>query len=65
VNSLQIAMKYGFLPYRRQSRCFFKPHFSIRVEDFDIHIDSSPGKGFNPITHAHSDHYEQLRFWKL
>ncbi len=53
MDSLEIAETYGFLPYRRR----FKPHLSIRFDGIDFHIDSSPGRGWNLITHAHSDHY--------
>ncbi|MEM3928438.1 MAG: MBL fold metallo-hydrolase, partial [Archaeoglobaceae archaeon] len=59
MNSSQIAINFGFLPYRRTCGERKKPHFSIRFNDFDFHIDSSPGNGFNLITHAHSDHYGQ------
>ncbi|MFN3383561.1 MAG: MBL fold metallo-hydrolase RNA specificity domain-containing protein [Archaeoglobaceae archaeon] len=59
MNSSQIALKFGFLPYKRVLGERKKPHFSIRVEDVDFHIDSTPGAGFNLITHAHSDHYGQ------
>lgn len=59
VNSSQIALNFGFLPYRRTFKGKKRPHFSIRFDDLDFHIDSSPGSGFNLITHAHSDHYGQ------
>ncbi|MEM0088772.1 MAG: MBL fold metallo-hydrolase [Archaeoglobaceae archaeon] len=59
MNSSQIALNFGFLPYRRTCGNKCKPHFSIRFSDLDFHIDSSPGNGFNLITHAHSDHYGQ------
>ncbi|MEM2271475.1 MAG: MBL fold metallo-hydrolase [Archaeoglobaceae archaeon] len=53
MNSLEIAERFGFLVYKRKS-C---PHLSLRFKGVDLHIDSSPGEGFNLITHAHSDHY--------
>lgn len=57
MNSSQIAFEFGFLPYRRICKGRKKPHFSIRIDGTDFHIDSSPGEGFNLITHAHSDHH--------
>ena len=57
MNSIEIAEKYGFLPYRRKLRRGFRAHFSIRLDGVDLHIDSSPGEGWNLITHAHSDHH--------
>ncbi len=59
MNSSQIALNFGFLPYREVFGERKKPHFSIRVDNLDFHIDSTPGTGFNLITHAHSDHYGQ------
>ncbi|ADC65528.1 mRNA 3'-end processing factor, putative [Ferroglobus placidus DSM 10642] len=47
---------FGVLVFRRK-RGNFLPHVTIRVGDTDFHVDSYPGKGFNIITHAHSDHY--------
>lgn len=55
MNSVEIAERFGFLVYKRKS-C---PHLSLRFRDLDLHIDSTPGEGFNLITHAHSDHYGQ------
>jgi len=57
MNSLEIAETYGFLPFRRRFGRRFRPHFSIRFNGVDFHIDSSPGDGWNLITHAHSDHH--------
>ncbi len=54
---LDIAEKFNALIYRRRYGNGFKPHFSIRINEIDFHIDSSPGRGFNIITHAHSDHH--------
>ncbi len=54
---LDIAEKFNALIYRRRYGNGFRPHFSIRIDGVDFHIDSSPGKGFNIITHAHSDHH--------
>lgn len=59
MNSSQIALNFGFLPYRRTFKEGRAPHLSIRFKDLDFHIDSTPGQGFNLITHAHLDHYGQ------
>ncbi|AKG90783.1 Beta-lactamase superfamily domain [Geoglobus ahangari] len=56
---LDIAESFGTLIFRRKYGRGFRPHFSIRVNGVDFHIDSSPGKGYNIITHAHSDHFGQ------
>ncbi len=29
----------------------------MRIGEIDFHVDSYPGKGYNLITHAHSDHF--------
>lgn len=54
---LEIADCFGVLLYRRKFNRGFKPHFSLRMNGMDFHIDSSPGRGFNLITHAHTDHH--------
>ncbi len=54
---LDIAEKFNVLIYRRKYGNGFRPHFSMRINEVDFHIDSSPGKGFTIITHAHSDHH--------
>lgn len=56
---LEIAESFGILLFRRKYGRGFRPHFSMRVNNVDFHIDSSPGKGYNLITHAHSDHFGQ------
>ncbi len=56
---IDIAEAFNALIFRRRYGSGFKPHFSIRIEGVDFHIDSSPGKGYNLITHAHSDHFGQ------
>ena len=56
---LEIAETFGILLFRRKYGRGFRPHFSMRVNDVDFHVDSSPGKGYNLITHAHSDHFGQ------
>ncbi len=54
---LEIAENSGVLFYRRRYGNGFRPHISIRVDGVDFHIDSSPGRGYNIITHAHTDHH--------
>ena len=48
---------FEILIYRRKFGRGFRPHFSLKIDGIDFHIDSSPGIGFNLITHAHTDHY--------
>ncbi len=59
MNSLDFAEQFDFFPYRRLRGRGVSPHFSMRVDGIDFHIDSSKGEGYNLITHAHSDHYGQ------
>ena len=47
---------FGILVFRRK-RADFLPHLTIRIGEIDFHVDSYPGRGFNLITHAHSDHF--------
>ncbi|AIY89658.1 MBL fold metallo-hydrolase [Geoglobus acetivorans] len=56
---LEIAESYGILIFRRRFGSRFRPHLSVRVRELnvDFHVDSSPGRGYNIITHAHTDHY--------
>lgn len=58
---LDIAEIYGFLIFRRKYGNGFRPHLSIRFREnnVDFHVDSTPGKGYNLITHAHTDHFGQ------
>ncbi|WP_456468170.1 MBL fold metallo-hydrolase RNA specificity domain-containing protein [Archaeoglobus sp.] len=50
----------GIEMYRRKYGRGFRPHISILLDGTEFHVDSSPGKrGWNLITHAHSDHYGQ------
>lgn len=48
-----------FKIYRRRYGRGFRPHLSLLIDDIPFHIDSSPGEGYNLITHAHSDHHGQ------
>ncbi len=57
MNSIEILDNFNVLPFKRRYNRGFKPHFSLRIDGIDFHIDSSPGIGYNLITHAHSDHY--------
>ncbi len=54
---LEIAEKTGVLFYRRRYGNGFRPHISMRIDGVDFHIDTSPGRGYNIITHAHTDHH--------
>jgi len=54
---LEILERFEILIYRRRFGKGFRPHFSLRINGVDFHIDSSPGRGFNLITHAHTDHH--------
>ncbi len=56
---LEIAESFGILLFRRKYGRGFRPHLSMRLGGVDFHIDSSPGKEYNLITHAHSDHFGQ------
>ncbi len=58
MHSLDFLEQYGFFPFRRAHGSMTKPHLSLRFREAEFHIDSSRGKkGYNIITHAHSDHY--------
>ena len=58
MHSLDFLEHFGFFPFRRAHGSLTKPHLSLRFRETEFHIDSSRGKrGYNIITHAHSDHY--------
>lgn len=61
MDQIQICQEFGFLPFRRIENGKRRVHLTLRFEsDADFHIDSSTGKkGYNLITHAHTDHYGQ------